>query len=99
MMLIRIVMAMVLLTTFFSAEAQTGTNGASAINVMPLPASVKLTPGKLKLDTNFIVVTDGYSDARLERAIVRLQHRLRRRTGVVLPLGVATSGTSAALTV
>jgi hexosaminidase len=96
-MMMRIVGAMILLTTFVNAGTGVDANGATAINVLPLPASVQVHGGKLKLDGSFTVATDGYSDARLERAIARLQHRLRRRTGIVLALGVAPSGNPAAL--
>jgi len=88
-----------LLPTFVFAGTQTGTNGSVSVTVMPLPSSVKVLPGKLKLDTSFTVAATGYTDDRLERAIVRLQHRLRRRAGLVLPLGVAPSGATATLTV
>ena len=64
---------------------------------MPLPASVKVSPGKLKLDASFTVATNGYSDARLKQAIVRMQQRLRRRTGLVLPMGVAPAGNTVTL--
>ena len=59
---------------------------------MPLPASVKVSSGKLKLDTSFTVASNGYSDTRLEHAITRMQQQMRRRTGLVLPLGVTPGG-------
>ena len=71
----------------------------STINVMPLPASVQMHPGKLKLDSAFTVATSGYTDARLQSAILRLQQRLEGRTGIVLPLGIAPTGRPAILTI
>ena len=98
-MILRLVAVMVLLPIFAFAGTQVNGNVVSPINVMPLPASVTVSSGKLKLDTTFSVATDGSSDARLDKAIVRMQQRLRRRTGVVLPLGVAKVGTVATLTI
>ena len=98
-MSMRVLIAMLMLATFVSAGAQSGGNGPSSINVMPLPSSVKVTPGKLKLYVSFTVGTAGYTDARLQGAILRMQHRLRRRTGMVLPLGIAPVGTPPTLTV
>ncbi len=83
---------MVLLPIFAFAAAQPEGDGAPPINVMPLPASVKVSPGKLKLDATFTVATGGYTDARLEQAIIRMQQRLRRRTGLALPVGAAPAG-------
>ncbi len=54
--------------------------------------------GKLKLDGSFTISTDGDADARLQRAILRLQQRLEGRTGIILPLGIAPSGTPGVLT-
>ena len=90
---------MFLLPIFVFSSAYAGTNGMSAINVMPMPASAQVQVGQLKLYISFNVGTSGYTDARLERAIVRLQHRLRRRTGLALPLGVAPIGVPPTLTV
>jgi hexosaminidase len=90
---------MILMPLFAYAGAQPGMSGMSALNVMPMPASVKPSVGKLRVYLPFTIGTNGYSDARLERAIVRLQHRLRRRTGLSLPLGVAPAGTPPTLTI
>jgi hexosaminidase len=95
----RVIAVMLLLPSFVFAEAQAGGNGASSINVMPMPASVKVSSGKLKVYLSFTVGAGGYTDARLERAIARMQHRLRRRTGLALLLGPAPVGTPPTLTV
>ena len=81
------------------ASAHSGTNVIPAIIVMPMPASVNVSAGKLRIYLPFTVGTSGYSDARLEKAVVRMQHRLRRRTGLALPLGLAEVGTPPTLTV
>src|SRR5271165_2284305 len=98
-MTMRALVAMLLLPIFVFAGAPAGVNGASAVSVMPLPASVKVNAGKLRLDASFTVGTSGFTDARLERAILGMQHRLRRRTGLVLPLGVAPVPAPPTLTV
>ena len=95
--IMRILIPMLLLPILAFASGQAGTNATSTINVMPLPASVQMRTGELKLDSSFAVGTSGHSDARLTSAILRLQQRLEGRTGIVLPLGVAASGKPAAL--
>jgi hexosaminidase len=90
---------MLLLPILAFAADQSGTNAPSTINVMPLPASVLMRPGKLKLDTSFAITTSGYTDARLQAAILRMQQRLKGRTGIALPLGVAPIGTAAVVTI
>ncbi|HKS42788.1 MAG TPA: family 20 glycosylhydrolase [Blastocatellia bacterium] len=50
-------------------------------NLMPVPATVRFQPGRLKIDASFRVTADGYTDARLEAAIHRFSRRLEGRTG------------------
>ena len=95
--IMRILIPMLLLPVLAFAAGQSGTNASSTINVMPLPAFVQAQPGKLKLDGGFTVSSDGYTDGRLQAAILRLQQRLEGRTGMVLPLGVVPNGKSAVL--
>ena len=95
----RALVVMIVTPLFVFAGTQGNTNSVSAINVMPMPATVKLSSGKLRIYLPFTVGTSGFSDARLEKAIVRMQHRLRRRTGLVLPLGLAPIGTPPTLTI
>ena len=97
-MTMRLLVLMLLMPLLVSAACY-ASGAASTINVMPLPVSVKLSPGKLKLYMPFTVGTSGYTDARLERAIVRLQQRLRLRTGSALPVGPAPPGEPPTLTV
>jgi len=93
----RILILMLLLPVLAFAAGESGANSQSTINVMPLPASVQMGPGKLKLDGSFAVTTTGYTDARLQAAVRRLQQRLEGRTGITLPQGVAPIGTAAVL--
>ena len=95
----RILAFMLLLPLIAAASAQSRGNSPSTLNVMPLPAVAQVSPGKLKLDAGFTVAIAGTTDPRLARASVRLQERLRRRTGLVLRLGAAPLTTAATLTI
>ena len=99
MMTMRILVLLFILPILFCPLARGENSSASAINVMPMPASVKLLAGTLKLDRAFTVAVDGQADARLERSVRHMQERLRRRTGLTLPLGLAPAGSSASLRV
>jgi hexosaminidase len=90
---------MLLLPVLAFAAGQSDTSGVSTINVMPLPASVQMHPGKLKLDSAFAITISGYTDARLQAAVLRLQQRLEGRTGIVLPLGIAPIVAAAVVTI
>ncbi|HTB16393.1 MAG TPA: family 20 glycosylhydrolase [Bryobacteraceae bacterium] len=50
--------------------------------VMPLPATMVSTPGKLTIDSSFTAFAKGYSDARLQSAISRFVARVSRQTGI-----------------
>ena len=54
------------------------------LNLMPVPASVKLQNERLAVDANFKVATRGHSDARLQAAIWRFLKRLEGRTVLTL---------------
>lgn len=70
----------------------------AALNLMPLPASIQAGQGQLRVNGSFAIGVAGYSDGRLDRAIVRLQQRIEGRSGVQIPLGIAR-GSNAVLTV
>ena len=92
----RVLLLLLFATMFMLPEALARSTDAP-INLMPMPASMKVSPGKLRLDAAFTVSSDGVADPRLDRAIVRLQERLRRRTGLVLPVGAPATGAAATL--
>src|SRR6185369_6328664 len=54
------------------------------LNLMPVPASVKLQNERLAVDANFKVATRGHSDARLQAGIWRFIKRLEGRTVLTL---------------
>lgn len=67
--------------------------------LMPMPASVEFSSGRLGLDGNFRVSVAGFSDARLQRAIDRVVARLERRTGFTLSHEVTKDSTAATLVI
>jgi hexosaminidase len=56
--------------------------GASGPALMPMPASISLSQGKLVIDGSFAVRFTGYSDARLERQVSEFTARVSRQTGI-----------------
>jgi hexosaminidase len=67
------------------------------INVMPLPANVKLGSGQLVIDGSFSVETTGAKDGRLDRAVARFLTNLSRQTGT--PFAAGANKGKATLTV
>src|SRR6516225_2101732 len=93
--MIRTLLGLLTLPTLMFASSASPT---SALDLLPMPASVQIQAGRLDLDGSFTIALTGCSDSRLERAVQRLQRRIEGRTGVGLPLGL-TSGTQAVLNV
>jgi hexosaminidase len=58
--------------------------GAASLNLMPAPWKASAGTGSLAIDSGFRVAAKGYSDARLEAAMGRLESRISRQTGVPL---------------
>jgi hexosaminidase len=54
---------------------------AATLPLMPMPRKVTQAQGELKIDSSFSVITNGYSDARLDAAIKRFLARVQRQTG------------------
>jgi hexosaminidase len=52
--------------------------------LMPMPRSIDVGQGRLRIDSGFSVAVLGYSDARLTRAVHRTIGRLAHRTGITL---------------
>ncbi|MGE5144342.1 MAG: beta-N-acetylhexosaminidase [Acidobacteriota bacterium] len=52
--------------------------------LMPMPRSIDVGQGRLRIDSGFSVAVLGYADARLTRAVRRTMGRLARRTGITL---------------
>jgi hypothetical protein len=60
------------------------------LSLMPVPASMKVRPGRLPVTSSFTVITKGYVDDRLRSAINRTIARLAGRTVLSLPYAPAT---------
>ena len=54
---------------------------AAPLPLMPVPLEVTPAQGELRIDSSFGVVTNGYSDFRLEAAVKRFVKRVERQTG------------------
>jgi hexosaminidase len=97
-MIIRHLLAFFVLSSFALA-AYSQEDRAASINVMPYPAYVKVAAGQLKLDATFTVVSEGYTNPRLQRAVIRMQEQLRLRTSLVIVPGLASKGTASTLSI
>lgn len=56
------------------------------LHLMPVPASVQLGTGQLKVDSSFTVALTGYTEPRLQRAVVRFLNTLHRQTALLFVL-------------
>ena len=56
------------------------------LSLMPMPASVQMGSGSLRIDSSFAVSLGGHTEPRLERAVQRFRRQLSRQTAVPLPL-------------
>jgi hexosaminidase len=70
------------LTVSSSLDARAQGQGPARLNLMPVPASVQLGSGSLRLDSSFSVSTSGYTEPRLQRAVQRFQLQLSRQTAL-----------------
>lgn len=66
----------------------------AALTLMPMPASVRVEPGRLRLDSSFSVAAPRFRDGRLLRAIGRAVARLEARTGLDVRPGVGRDTTA-----
>ena len=68
-------------------------------NLMPQPSQLSAQDGRLAITPSFTAVANHFRDARLDAAITRSLDRLKTTTALLIPTGLATAGTSAALVV
>ena len=61
------------------------------LNLLPVPASVQVGTGSLRMDSSFSVALTGYNEPRLERAVERFLHQLERQTALPLNFKSAKS--------
>ncbi|HEV2714550.1 MAG TPA: family 20 glycosylhydrolase, partial [Terriglobales bacterium] len=81
-----VVLAMYSLAVF--AEAQN-----APLNLMPMPASIKMGAGQLVVDPSFSIAISGHKEPRLQRAVEIFLNDLRRQDGM-LPLDMKISNSS-----
>jgi hexosaminidase len=70
----------------------------SALNLMPMPSTIKMADGKLSIDPSFSAAIEGPADPVLQRAVDRFLNDLRRQTGM-LPLDMKVTDAAKALLV
>jgi hexosaminidase len=68
------------------------------LNLMPVPASVQVGTGNLKIDARFTVALTGHTDTRLNGAVQRFVERLAKQTGLLMATR-PVNGTKATLVV
>jgi hexosaminidase len=95
----RILLVLILVSSLAFDSDPASVPAGPSLNLMPMPAIMQMHPGILKLDSSFTVGITGYADPRLQRAVQRFQDRVEGRTGVELPLGVASDGRGATLSI
>jgi len=87
-------------TVSIAAQGTKPTSGQTTqLNLMPVPASVQIQPGRLAITNMFQVAVRNYSDARLQSAIKRMMGRLSGRTGLTFTSGFAPDENQATLVV
>ncbi|MDQ6737912.1 MAG: beta-N-acetylhexosaminidase, partial [Gemmatimonadota bacterium] len=57
---------------------------SATLNLMPVPRTTSVRPGRLRIDASFRVDLVRHTDARLERAVQRMLPRMERRVGLPL---------------
>jgi len=81
-----VVLAMYSLAVF--AEVQN-----APLNLMPMPANIKMGAGQLGVDPSFSVAISGHKEPRLQRTVEIFLDHLRQQTGM-LPLDMKVSDSS-----
>src|SRR5713226_6546480 len=69
------------------------------LNLMPVPASLKIQTGRLAITGSFTVAVKNYADDRLRGGLARMVKRLAGRTVLTLPADFATDDGAATLVV
>jgi hexosaminidase len=68
-------------------------------DLMPVPADLRYSPGRLRVTETFDVAVSGHNDARLQAAISRALRRWEARTGLKLVRPAGSTAASAALVI
>lgn len=83
----------------YAQEPADSVRSSNKLNLMPVPASVKMQAGRLPVTGTFSVATRGYADDRLRAGIRRMIARLAGRTVFSLSYDPAANENAAALVV
>ena len=85
------------LSPAITTAQQTTSSVTQQLNLMPVPASIQFTSGRLPITNAFQVAIKNHSDARLTSAINRMMSRLSGRTGISFTLAIKTDENQATL--
>src|SRR5712675_1683604 len=66
-------------------------------NLMPWPANMAVTQGRLPIDQSFRVGLTGYQEPRLRAAAERFLVHLSRQTGIAIPISIVPDAQQATL--
>jgi hexosaminidase len=83
--------------SFFAALA--AAHAAALPALMPMPAKVEPVEGRLAINSSFGATIDGYSDARLQAAVRRIESRIFREFGLAIIAPAAPAESKPVLTV
>jgi hexosaminidase len=95
----KFVALLLLLSCVLQTAAQTPAPPVTRHNLMPVPASVRFSTGRLRVDKSFTVAATGVVDDRLRAAIERAMRRLEGRTVLELARGLAADPSRATFVV
>ncbi|MBI1739050.1 MAG: family 20 glycosylhydrolase, partial [Acidobacteria bacterium] len=82
-----------------SVRAQGAGTTAPPHRLMPVPASVRIDPGRLPIDKSFRVAVTRHRDPRLLRGVERALRRLQARTGVEFSHSIGKDAAAATLVI
>lgn len=81
------------------AQNSTEVMAPTQLNLMPIPASVRMQTGRLPITASFNVAVRNHADDRLRAGISRMLTRLAARTVLTLPAELATDENTATLVI
>jgi hexosaminidase len=70
--------------TLLICPARTTSQDQPRFNLMPLPTSLQIGSGDLRVDSSFSVALTGHSELRLDRAVQRFLRQLSRQSAIPL---------------
>jgi len=87
-MKVYVVSLLFLLLSAFCLTSETSDRPGGMLNLMPVPAEVKRTSGKFRLDESFRMAVGGGAGKKVFSAATRVLHRLSGRTGLFFTQGL-----------